>query len=150
MAACMPKCKAAVAHSPLGLSWILDGVHLPMRRESMVWQSGDLVPADWPSLTVEADEAFNLTSFALSLLLVRSRTGRPPACGCRGTGREAARRARRHAARKGRAGSCVTWRSRCFQRGSDAPADVPPPVGPWATCLDGLLNRGMCCTRQPN
>ena len=33
-------------------------------------QSGDLIPADWPSLTVEADEAFNLTSFALSLLLV--------------------------------------------------------------------------------
>jgi hypothetical protein len=28
------------------------------------------VPSDWPSLTVEADEAFNLTSFALSLLLV--------------------------------------------------------------------------------
>ena len=37
----------------------------------MDWQSGDLVPSDWPSLTVEADEAFNLTSFALSLLLVR-------------------------------------------------------------------------------
>ncbi len=29
-----------------------------------------IIPASWPSLTVEANEAFNLTSFALSLLLV--------------------------------------------------------------------------------
>ncbi|CAK0783433.1 hypothetical protein CVIRNUC_006632 [Coccomyxa viridis] len=28
------------------------------------------IPSDWPSLTVEANQAFNLTSFALSLLLV--------------------------------------------------------------------------------
>ncbi len=33
-------------------------------------QNGAIIPQDWPSLTVEAGEAFNLTSFALSLLLV--------------------------------------------------------------------------------
>lgn len=33
-------------------------------------QNGAVIPRDWPSLTVEAGEAFNLTSFALSLLLV--------------------------------------------------------------------------------
>jgi predicted membrane chloride channel (bestrophin family) len=33
-------------------------------------QNGAVIPSTWPSLTVEAGEAFNLTSFALSLLLV--------------------------------------------------------------------------------
>ena len=33
-------------------------------------QHNVIIPSAWPSLTVEANEAFNLTSFALSLLLV--------------------------------------------------------------------------------
>lgn len=33
-------------------------------------QHNVFIPSSWPSLTVEANQAFNLTSFALSLLLV--------------------------------------------------------------------------------
>lgn len=33
-------------------------------------EAGTLIPHDFPGLTVEAGQAFNLTSFALSLLLV--------------------------------------------------------------------------------
>ncbi|CAL5220646.1 g2691 [Coccomyxa viridis] len=40
------------------------GIYETFRDHNMI------IPASWPSLTVEANEAFNLTSFALSLLLV--------------------------------------------------------------------------------
>ena len=36
----------------------------------MLLQHNFIIPPTWPSLTVEANQAFNLTSFALSLLLV--------------------------------------------------------------------------------